>query len=127
LLRYVGSYIDFSGDDLTLSSFQVMGGRYTPEFSKFARLLRKGFVCARKHSKEVVTLMEIMMFESNYPCFNYNPNAIRDFKQRLRLSDPIDSEDHWEPFIDRLIDRSHNSVGANLYDQFQLATNGIAV
>jgi phosphatidylinositol kinase/protein kinase (PI-3 family) len=54
---------------LTEEFVQVLGGRYTPEFTKFARLLRKGFVCARKHAKEVITLMEIMLHESTYPCF----------------------------------------------------------
>ena len=56
---------------LTQEYVEVMGGRTSPEFTLFSRLLRKGFMCARRHAEEVVSMMEIMIFESNYPCFKY--------------------------------------------------------
>jgi phosphatidylinositol kinase/protein kinase (PI-3 family) len=54
----------------------------------------------------------------------YNPHAIADFKARLFLDLP---DKDVEAQVRRLVNRSYNSLGARLYDDFQLATNGIAI
>lgn len=101
-----------------------MGGIDSAYFAEYARLCTLAFACARKHVDTLATLFEIMAFESNYPAFKYNANAIADLRSRMAMHIP-DAELRGE--ITRLINRSYNYVGTGLYDKFQLATNGIAV
>eukprot|EP01033_Poteriospumella_lacustris_P003043 gene3043-2228_t len=103
---------------------EVMGGYQSPLFKDYRQRCIQAFNVARRHAKAVLTLMEIMQAHSNYPAFRYNPNAIRDFRARLFLDRP-DSD--LPSIIDQLIAKSYKHTGTDLYDQFQLATNGIAV
>lgn len=56
---------------LTQDMAAVIGGgvRTSPEFVEFARQCTSALLVARKHAKQVVTMLEIMMFHSNYPAF----------------------------------------------------------
>jgi phosphatidylinositol kinase/protein kinase (PI-3 family) len=66
--------------------------------------------------------MDIMSFESNYPAFRYNKNAIADFNARLMLDKP---DEEVPAVIDALMTKAYNYRGTRLYDKFQLATNKI--
>ena len=101
-----------------------MGGTSSPYFAEFVRLCKKAFLLARKHSHAVTRLMEIMAYCGSYPSFLYNPNAISDFRNRLRLDlDQAQAELH----VENLVKLSLKHRGTDLYDQFQLATNGIKI
>lgn len=46
-----------------------MGGRLSPYFKKYKQLCVDALLEARKHADELIALMEIMSFKSNYPAF----------------------------------------------------------
>lgn len=66
----------------------VMGGKNSKWFDSYKERCIQAFLTARKHSKQVVRLMEIMQYQSNYPAFKYNSNSIHDFRARLYLDAP---------------------------------------
>jgi len=77
---------------LTLDYLEIMGGAGSECFAEFKRLFVAGFEAARANSKVALGLVEIMMFQSNYPCFSghrYGGGvALKNFKERLMLSVP---------------------------------------
>ena len=107
---------------LTQEMADVMGDRQSPAFTTYVQQCVQALLVARKHAKQAVAMMEIMMYHSTYPAFLYNPHAIDEFRARLFLDLP---DKDVEAQVHRLVNRSYNSTGANLYDQFQLLTNGI--
>lgn len=109
---------------LTAEMAEVMGGPKSETFQEYIRQCTAALLVARKHFKQVKTLMEIMSFHSSYPAFRYNSHSIRDFRSRLFLDMPDNAV---EAQVRNLMKRSYNSTGTSLYDRFQLATNGIAV
>lgn len=87
---------------LTEEFVHVMGGVKSELFAEYKRRCVQCFVVARKHAKQVITLIEIMQHQSNYPAFRYNANAIRDFRSRLFMEYP---ENEIPRIIDRLISK----------------------
>lgn len=109
---------------LTVEMVDVMGGFGSPDYEKFVNLTADAFKAARKHAHEIVSLMEILSFNSNYPAFIYNPNSISDLKDRLMLH-VADADVLSE--VRKLMNTSYNHAGARRYDRFQVLTNGIAM
>ena len=107
---------------LTKEMVEVMGGRKSQYFQLYIDLCTHAFLVARKHYNAISMMMEITSYESNYPSFQYNKEAIFDFKNRSLLDVP---DDKMKAEILRLANKSYNSLGTILYDKFQLATNGI--
>lgn len=129
---------------LTVEMLDVIGGKKSPLFSEYVKLCTHAMITARENVNDVITLIEIMSHESLFPAFRfvilyniiiiefnfyfylyrYNKNCIKDFKKRLLLHIP----DHeLEIEVNKLIISSYNHPGTKLYDQFQLATNGIFI
>lgn len=102
----------------------VMGGLSSPYYADYVSLCVEALSCARKCSKAAVVMMEILTYKSNFPAFRYNPDAIDEFKRRLL---PRVADADLESQVKRMLYTSYDNAGSNLYDQFQLATNGIAV
>lgn len=46
-----------------------MGGRKSADFQEYTRQCVQALLVARKHAKQVKTLMEIMTYHSSYPAF----------------------------------------------------------
>ena len=46
-----------------------MGGKSSPYFKKYKEACVEAFNIARKNASQVITLMEIMSFQSNFPSF----------------------------------------------------------
>ena len=46
-----------------------MGGRFSADFAEYARLCTRCMLAARKQAVPMLTLMEIMFDQSNYPAF----------------------------------------------------------
>jgi len=110
---------------LSQEMVDVMGGETTEYFAMYKQLCVDCLMCAQKHADSLISLMEIMSYRSGFPSFQYNSNAISDFKKRLHLNQT--SKEEVTKVVTKLINSSKNHSGAALYDQFQLATNGIAI
>jgi phosphatidylinositol 4-kinase len=107
---------------LTEEMANVMGGRFSADFVEYARLCTQAMKIIRKNVDAISLLMEIMQVNSNVPCFRYNKNAMKDFRNRMMLNIP---EQDIEYEVNKLIRKSYRHSGTKFYDDFQLATNGI--
>ena len=47
----------------------MFGGVDSPDFKEYTKQCVDAFIVARKHANNVISLMEIMMHNSNYPAF----------------------------------------------------------
>jgi len=55
---------------LTQDYIDVMGGEHSSTFADFKRLFVAGFEAARANSQIALGLVDIMMYQSNFPCFS---------------------------------------------------------
>lgn len=67
---------------------EVMGGWRSEYFLQYKQRCIQTFTMLRKYAREAIALMEIMQFHSNFPAFRYNPNAVKDFRNRFFLDLP---------------------------------------
>ena len=113
---------------LTKEYIDVMGGTRSECYKEFERLFVAGFEECRRNSQIALGLVEIMMYQSNYPCFSGsrygNGKALQTFERRLMLQVP---EHRIKQKALRLIRKSRQHYGTYLYDVFQKATNGYAI
>lgn len=113
---------------LTGEFVEVMGGVKSDCYKEFEDLFVSGFLEARKNSQIALGLVEIMMYQSNYPCFSgwrYGKGrALTKFEQRLMLKVP-DARVAKKAL--RLVRSSRRHAGTHAYDVFQKATNGYAI
>lgn len=107
---------------------EVMDGPKSECFAQFKDLFLAGFEAARKNSQVALGLVEIMMYKSNFPCFTGsrygNGVALKRFEKRLMLDLP---DDKARKGALKLVEKSLNHTGTNLYDKFQKYSNGYAV
>jgi phosphatidylinositol kinase/protein kinase (PI-3 family) len=107
---------------------EVMGGMKDPCYKEFERLFVEGFKAARANSQIALGLVEIMMYQSNYPCFTGSRygggKSQRRFEKRLMLNV---SSKQIEKRARSLIRKSRDHWGTNAYDKFQKWTNGYAI
>jgi hypothetical protein len=112
----------------TKECVEVMGGFDSDVYKEYERLFVEGFKQARLNSQIALGLVEIMMYKSNYPCFEGsrygNGVSLRRFEKRLMLNVP-------DRLVDRrakaLITKSYCHWGTGLYDSFQQYSNGYAI
>lgn len=113
---------------LTPEYVEVMGGPRSKCFQEFKKLFVAGFKEARKNAQLALGLVEIMMFQSNFPCFSgwrYGGGiALTRFQQRLMIWTP---DRLVEREALRLVNRARGHYGTYVYDCFQKATNGLAI
>ena len=113
---------------LTEEYVEVMGGYGSEAYREFKRLFVAGMVEARSKSHIALGLVEIMMYQSNYPCFSGRRygggQALKGFRQRLMLNVP---ENQVESRARALIAKAHNHWGTRAYDAFQHWSNGYAI
>jgi phosphatidylinositol 4-kinase len=107
---------------------EVMGGIKDPCYKEFERLFVEGFKAARANSQIALGLVEIMMYQSNYPCFTGSRygggKSQRRFEKRLMLNV---SSTQIEKRARSLIRKSRDHWGTNAYDKFQQYSNGYAI
>lgn len=108
---------------LTEEMVDVVGGRDSAYFREYTELCVQALQVARTHAEPITLLMEIMSHRSNFPAFKYNASAIKDFRRKMMLR--VADKD-LPMAISKLIASAYKNTGSNLYDSFQLATNGIA-
>lgn len=113
---------------LTKEYVEVMGGVNDDCYKEFEFLFVEGFKQARKNSQIALGLVEIMMYKSNYPCFEgfrYGKGVtLRRFEKRLMLDVP---DKFIEKRAKRLIKLSYDHWGTGAYDSFQKWSNGYAI
>lgn len=102
---------------------QVMGGPNSAGYQKFVALTTNALSAVRKYTNEFLGLMEILAYKSNYPAFSYNPNAMKDLRDRMM---PTVSDEDLPAKVVEMMNKSYKHSGAIRYDKFQVLTNGIA-
>jgi phosphatidylinositol kinase/protein kinase (PI-3 family) len=113
---------------LTHEMIEVMGGQKSIYYQRFRRSCIDAFALSRVHFDEIFHLVEMMTWKSVYPCFCYNRNAAKDFKDRhmFHIVEQNGNRMDIEKIVDRFIHTSYNHNGTGLYDTFQTVTNGIS-
>jgi phosphatidylinositol 4-kinase A len=100
-----------------------MGGMNSPGYQKFVTLTTEALRAVRKYTNEFLGLMEILAYKSNYPAFSYNPDAMRDLRDRML---PGVSDADLLAKVTAMMTKCYKHSGAIRYDKFQVLTNGIA-
>ncbi|CAD2087446.1 phosphatidylinositol 4-kinase, putative [Plasmodium vinckei brucechwatti] len=108
---------------LTQEYLDIMDGENSENFEYFRRLMVSGFLEARKHSEEIILLVELMMPVLKMPCFsNGTKFCIDSLKERFMINLTVDQ---CIQRINALIDASINNIRSVLYDYYQRVTSGI--
>lgn len=109
---------------LTKEMLAVVGDFKSPEYKRFVDLCTEALRAARNHRDVVITMLEIMMYKSKLPFAEHGKAVVDGFQSRLLLHVP---DDKLRAAVEnQLIRKSYDHTGANLYDKFQVMTNGIA-
>jgi len=113
---------------LTEEYVQVMDGTDGEAYQEFQKLFVEGMIEARSKCQIALGLVEIMMYQSNYPCFSGRRygggQALKGFRERLMLDVP----DHKvEQKAKALIAKARDHWGTRAYDSFQQWSNGYAI
>ncbi|ETK78529.1 hypothetical protein F441_15769 [Phytophthora nicotianae CJ01A1] len=109
---------------LTKEMVAVLGGVSSPLFGEFVQLVALGLLAAQRKSDRVVALVEIMMHNSTFPCFQ-GRDVSRDL-QKLRSRFLLNySTEKTVKAVVKMIRASYKNKWTKRYDQFQKITNGI--
>ncbi|KAJ1455429.1 kinase-like domain-containing protein [Pelagophyceae sp. CCMP2097] len=108
---------------LTRGALDVMGGHGSRGHALFVDAFAAAMIAARDIVDETSTLIEIMQYQSRFPCFRGGRDAVASFRRRhhLQLDDA-----QLRAKARRLVATSLDSTGTALYDRFQYRTNKIA-
>jgi phosphatidylinositol 4-kinase len=104
---------------LTTEMVAVMGGTTAQAYQWFEELCIKAYLASRQHSEHLAHMIMIML-DSGLPCFK--PQTMTNFRNRFVLEK---SEREAADYMRDLIRKSYDNPTTKIYDQFQLATNGI--
>ncbi|KAG2527677.1 hypothetical protein JM16_001540 [Phytophthora kernoviae] len=109
---------------LTKEMVTVLGGVSSALFGEFVQLVALGLLAAQTHAEKVVALVEIMMHNSTFPCFQ-GRDVSRDL-QKLRSRFLLHrSTEKTVKTVVKMIRASYKNKWTKRYDQFQKITNGI--
>ncbi|EGV63299.1 hypothetical protein CANTEDRAFT_114597 [Yamadazyma tenuis ATCC 10573] len=101
----------------------LLGGFDSVYYALFQEVCKKCFKAVRKHSEQIIDIVELMQKDSTLPCFKNGENTSVLLKQRLQLQL---SDDQVDSFVEiSLISKSLGSMYTRLYDQYQMVTQGI--
>ena len=113
---------------LTEEYVEVMGGTSGSAYLEFQKLFVEGMVEARSKCQIALGMVEIMMYQSNYPCFSGRRygggQALLGFRERLMLDVP---DEQVEAKVLALIETARDHWGTRAYDKFQEWSNGLAI
>ena len=109
---------------LTTEMVNVIGGRSSSNFQYFVKIITEGAITLRRNAETVLTLVEVMSYQSTLPCFEGNLDyIISSLRDRLFLNV---SEEALPARIETMVESAYNHYLTTTYDQFQVMTNGIA-
>ncbi|CAG5041483.1 unnamed protein product [Parnassius apollo] len=106
---------------LTQEFVEVMDGEESDMFQYFKILILRGLIAARKHSDQIIHLVEIMRMGGQLACLR-SSGAVSAFRARFH---PGRTELQLTALVDRLVRDALRSLSTRLYDNYQYYTNGI--
>ncbi|KAG2768030.1 hypothetical protein PC129_g3012 [Phytophthora cactorum] len=109
---------------LTKEMVAVLGGVSSPLFGEFVQLVALGLLAAQRQSERVIALVEIMMRNSTFPCFQ-GRDVSRDLQKLRRRFLLQNSTEKTVKAVVKMIRVSYKNKWTKRYDQFQKITNGI--
>jgi phosphatidylinositol 4-kinase len=104
---------------LTTEMVAVMGGTTAQAYQWFEEMCIKAYLASRQHSEHLAHMIMVML-DSGLPCFK--PQTMTNFRNRFVLEK---TEREAADYMRDLIRKSYDNATTKIYDQFQLATNGI--
>jgi phosphatidylinositol kinase/protein kinase (PI-3 family) len=107
---------------LTMEYIELLGGMTSDLFLEFKSLLLRAFIALRKHSDNIILMIEMMMKDSKLPCFYSGEAAIQHLRERFQLGL---TESQLSDMVDRMVASSSCNMFTRLYDTFQYYSNGI--
>jgi phosphatidylinositol 4-kinase len=94
----------------------ILGGIHGEKFAEYKALMKAAFLSVRKHSENILLLVEMMCKDSKQGCFQSGEQTIHQLRDRFQLHL---TEPQAEEFVDRLIMSSCGNVFTKLYDTYQ--------
>ncbi|KAI8059863.1 hypothetical protein BC940DRAFT_171161 [Gongronella butleri] len=94
----------------------ILGGIHGEKFAEYKALMKAGFLSIRKHSENILLLVEMMSKDSKQACFQNGEQTIQQLRDRFQLHL---TEPQAEAYVDRLIMSSCCNLFTRLYDTFQ--------
>ncbi|EAS00372.3 phosphatidylinositol 4-kinase (macronuclear) [Tetrahymena thermophila SB210] len=107
---------------LTKEYVQLMGGQQSDQYSYYKDLLFMGFQAILEKVEDIIFMVQIMQEDSDLPCFKYFDQQV--FRQRFR-EDLKNNDVGLRQYVEKLVSDSYDNTRTNLYDYFQLKSNGI--
>lgn len=109
---------------LTEEMVEVLGGLDSPLFGEFLTAFTKGFIALQSNAENIVSALQILSYNSSYPCFQGKQASLIIEKLRGRFRTELSVTDAVKHCLD-LITNSYGHYGTRQYDTFQWMTNGI--
>ena len=109
---------------LTDELIDVFGGSDSPLFSEFIRGFSRGFLALQSNAETIISTLDILAYDSTFPCFYGKDRAVIMEKLRGRFRTDLGHTDTVQHCTD-LIMLSYGHLGTRQYDTFQWFTNGI--
>ncbi|KAI9027305.1 kinase-like domain-containing protein [Phycomyces nitens] len=100
----------------------ILGGVNSEKFAEYKALLKAAFLAVRKHSENILLLVEMMSKDSKLPCFQNGDQTVQQLRDRFQLHL---TEPQAEEFVDKLVMSSCCNVFTRLYDTYQYYSQGI--
>lgn len=98
-----------------------MDGIDSEIFDYFKSLLIKGFYEIRKHLDDILNIIEVLLKDSQMPCFVRPSTLLNEIRDRISLrynvNQPGENEDYFE-LVDRIVTSSANNWRTSQYDSF---------
>jgi phosphatidylinositol 4-kinase len=107
---------------LTKDMLEVMGGVDSLIFSYFKILLLQGFLELRKHSEDLVLLVEMMYPGERMPCFVDRGRVLKELQERFIMHK---TDVQCMAHVEALVNAASDNWRTNKYDSFQRYSNGI--
>lgn len=105
---------------LTNEYVELMGGKNSNMFTYFKILILQGFMELRKHVHVIEFMLDIMMKDSDLPCFA--EFSLKEFLARFHVKA---TDQECFKIVEKLIDNSFDNWRTAQYDSFQKRSNGI--
>ncbi|KAG0192038.1 Phosphatidylinositol 4-kinase pik1alpha (PI4-kinase)(PtdIns-4-kinase) [Apophysomyces sp. BC1034] len=94
----------------------ILGGVHGEKFAEYKALMKAAFLAVRKHSENILLLVEMMCKDSKLPCFQNGDQTVQQLRDRFQLQL---TEPQVEEFVDKMIMSSCCNVFTRLYDTYQ--------
>jgi len=112
---------------VTSEMVEVIGGLESQNWRDYISMMADGLKAARHHKDTLISLVEIMGYKSNFPCFQQPGGGvnrvIRELERRLL---PSIHDDDIHLAVTKMTQNSLDNRGTLFYESFQQWSNGIS-